>query len=186
MSDPVLNRDPSLPDPAKRDQPPTPSGGEALAAFGFALLILSVVLAWAQQPFVPSGGGIYPTGIPMPNLLSAESTGRLPSVGLVVVAFAIPGLVLSLLRWREAWVGATAAVLAALLVAVVVLFGLRWNSFFEGGEGPTFFGSLRAGVYVAMAGALLALIGSIIAMMTARRPAASEPGGLGVLPEDLA
>jgi hypothetical protein len=175
------------------EEPPAPAprdpGGltlvEVLAALGFALLLVSSALAWAAQPFIPEGGGVYPGSIPMPNLLSAESTGRLPNLGLVLVAFAVPGLALAMLRWRLTWVAALQTLLAALLAASVVLFGLRWNSFFEQVEDASFVGSLRAGIYIALVGSLLALVASIVSLVKAPRPA-SEPRGLGVLPEDLA
>jgi hypothetical protein len=193
MTDPLdpSHADPVLPagpeprvGPGRSLEPGGLTLGELLAALGFALVLVSSALAWAAQPFIESGGGVYPSAIPMPNLISAASAGTVPNVGLVVVALAVPGLILSMLRWRQTWVAALQVLLAALLVTVVVLFGLRWNSFFAGIEDATFLGSLRPGLYLAALGSLMALVASLVALMTARR--ASEPRGLGVLPEDLA
>ena len=152
--------------------------GELLAALGFGLAVVSTALAWASQPFVEVGGGVYPSTIPMPNLLSAESSGQLPNAGLVVIALSVPGLFLCFLRSDQAWALVLRRVLAALLLAVVVLFAIRWNSFFEGVEDASFLRSLRAGFY-------LAALGSVLALVAGRwRPVRSEPRRLGVLPED--
>jgi hypothetical protein len=175
---------PSQPPPPDRPTPEPEAWprGTLLALVGAGLILLSATLAWAVGPFVLSSGEpapIRPSGISVPltflNLGAPEFRG--PTLGQVLVVLGLLACAPLLLGARgRAWEIARRTA-AAIVTILVVLFVVRYRERFLIGplEGAGTLANLRAGLY-------LALVGSVLATVTGRPPRAPPSpaaGGLG-------
>lgn len=129
--------------------------GVVVAFAGSGLVAISISLAWAVQPF-QQDVGLFPVSVSLPRLLSRGAGGAIPSLAFVVMILALLAAALVLVGERSA-VEVLRRGLGVLILALVALFGFRYAQAVEGlpPQFPSFPGGLRAGFYLAVAGAAL-------------------------------
>jgi hypothetical protein len=149
---------PAVEEPRGEFVPLTPPS--ILALVGAAMVALSAVLAWAIQPFFGSGTaqGIYPSSLSLPRLIKGGFAGDQPRLGLVLVVVAIAAVFLLLANPNRRSLDMGRRVLGLIVLALAVLFYVRFAQISgvpDRFEPP---GSLRAGFYVGVAGGLLTIL----------------------------
>ncbi|MGH2686950.1 MAG: hypothetical protein ACRDJP_15915 [Actinomycetota bacterium] len=133
--------------------------GTAVALAGSVAMALSSVLAWANQPYVPFDNPVYPEVFSVPALINPDSSGRIPSAAVVLLAFGGITGVLALIRPLGRWVDPLRRILGLIVLGICVLFVVRYSAVYRGGLGVELLGDLRAGFYLAGIGGLLVLVG---------------------------
>jgi hypothetical protein len=129
--------------------------GTLVGLAGSAATALSSVLTWANQPYVPFDNPLYPVQFSVPALINSQSVARIPTVALVLLVFGGLTAVLAPITPLGRWVDPLRRVLGLIVIALCVLFVIRYSAIYDGGFGTELIGDLRAGFYLAGIGGLL-------------------------------